>query len=471
MRQIRWIGAAAVLLGLVLPASPTRAQDSVGGSGLPTDGAPLCGVAAPDEATLPTDDGELRVATFNVLHSETDDGDISLGARLPLLADAIVDSGADIVGAQEVTRNITFDPAAESPQKHGLVAQRLAEAIAERTGETWHWCWSLSNPHVPLTPDVDEGGGNPLDDAAAANGNFPDSGDFSEGLAIFSRYPIEESRFRRLTPRSYEAPACTEPNPFCPLDATFDSRQVLWARVDAQGGMVDMFTTHIAHHLTDLSDTTKTLQSQQAAAIATEWATDDALPDFLVGDFNSTPESAAIQATADAGFIDTYAAADGNPCDPEVGAPGCSGGPPEGDEVFSDGPTRRMSERIDYVLARPPSDCSLGVSASEAIGTVPEPLDDGQWLWPSDHLGFVSAMACAADSGDTGGSFFANAHGSASAAALGTARASAAALPSTGGQASLLWAVTLGLGCIATAAFLRLARTHLHGGAVRRSRG
>ncbi|MGQ0832971.1 MAG: endonuclease/exonuclease/phosphatase family protein [Microthrixaceae bacterium] len=484
MRQIRWIGATLMLLGVLLPASPTRAQGSNGATGLPTDGEPLCGVAvAPVGATPLPDDGELRVATFNVLHSETDDGDVSLGARLPLLAAAIVDSRADVVGAQEVTRNLELDAGDEYPQKHGLVAERLAQAIAALTGEPWSWCWSRSNPHVPLTPDINVGGGNPLDDAAAANGNFPDSGDFSEGLAIFSRFPIVETRFRRLTPRTYEAPACTDPNPFCPLDATFDSRQVLWAQVDTgAAGKLDMFTTHLAHHLTALSDETKTLQAQQVAAITSEWATDDTLPDFLVGDLNSTPESAAIQATADAGFVDTYAAAGGTECNPEVGAPGCSGGPPEGDEVFSDGRTRTMSERIDYVLARPPTGCTLDLPASEVIGNEPHPLGDAQWLWPSDHLGFVSTTSCAADdeettafgsasptslgaalaargARDSGGKVFEYAAGQASAAGFGTADAGTLRLSSSAGRReSLWWVVALLAGVLATAPGRRKVR-------------
>ena len=93
------------------------------------DAVPLCGVAPPAGAPERPDDGALRIVTLNVLHSETDDGDASLGARLPLLADAIVAAGADVVGAQEVTRNLTFDAAAEAPQRHGLVAERLASAV------------------------------------------------------------------------------------------------------------------------------------------------------------------------------------------------------------------------------------------------------------------------------------------------------------------------------------------------------
>lgn len=386
----------AVVAALFVAAGTLGSAETAALVGAPNvlDGVPLCGIeaSASDRPTLP-DDGVLKVSTFNVLHSETVDGDVSLGDRLPLLADAIVASAADIVGAQEVTRNIAFDPGSEAPQKHGLVAQRLAAAIAFRTGESWHWCWSRSNPHVPLTPDVAPGGGNPLDDMAASMGNFPDAGDFSEGIAILSRFPISSSRFRRLPPRSYEVAACTSFDPFCPLDAVFDSRQVLWGRVQSPGGGIDMFTTHLAHGLTTLSDTTKLIQMKAALAIVDAWATPDALPDFLVGDFNSVPGSAVLNAATGASFADTYAAAGGTDC-VTAGAAGCSGGPPDGDEVYSASATRPMSERIDYVMARPPSTCALAVPDSDVIGNTATALPDGSWLWPSDHLGFTSTITC-----------------------------------------------------------------------------
>lgn len=397
----RWVAAVVALVAVALVAPSAQAQLPLPLPPLPLplpavlpDGVPLCGVEQPGAGVTPApDDGALRVATLNVLHSETDEGDLSLGDRLPLLADAIAASAADVVGAQEVTRNVGFDAANEYPQKHGLVVQRLAAAVAARTGQPWSWCWSQSNPHVPLTPDVDVGGGNPLDHLAAANGNLPDPGDFSEGLAILTRHPITKARFRRLPPRSYEAPACLDGNPLCPLDAIFDSRQVLWARVGTSSGPLDMFTTHLAHHLTALSDQTKLLQAQEALKITQEWAAADATPDLLVGDFNSAPDGAVHQAMAGGAFVDTYRAAGGVECGPG-GGPGCSGGPPSGNEVYSPTAARPMSERIDYVWARPPAGCSMHVPASQQVGTAPAMLADGRFLWPSDHLGFVSELAC-----------------------------------------------------------------------------
>jgi endonuclease/exonuclease/phosphatase family metal-dependent hydrolase len=383
----------AITLVVVATLVPTAPADALLTFSVGTfDGRPLCGVAP---GPLATDDGALIVSTFNVLHSETDEGDISLAERLPLIADAIIASRADIIGAQEVTENVDFDAKSEYPQKHGLVAQRLAALISARSGERWSWCYSRSNPHVPLTPDLNVGGGNPLDDLAAAMGNFPEGGSFAEGVAVFSRYPILRSRFRRMLPRSYEAAGCLRPDPFCPLDATFDSRQVLWARARTPQGSVDLFTTHIAHGLTDLSPISKQLQVRQAIAIANKWAAHDpGVPDFLVGDFNSAPHSAAMRTAAAGGFYDTYRLAGSAEC-VTSGDGGCSGGPKAGEEVYTKTSARSMDERIDYVLARAPRGCALRVPSSDRIADSSTKRADGRFIWPSDHYAFVSTVGCA----------------------------------------------------------------------------
>jgi len=362
-------------------------------SGTLIDGVPLCGVAAGTAAPAPA--SGLRVATFNLMHAESDEGDQTLAARLPEAADAIVAGGVDVIGLQEVTRNETFVEGDEYPLKHGTVAQRMAEALSARTGEAWEWCWSQSNPHWPLTPDIEPGGGNPIDDLSAAMGNFPDPGDFREGVAIVTRYHITHARFRHLLPRSYEAPACIPSgDPFCAFAALLDARQILWARVAVPGrGQFDMFTTHIAHDLTPLSDTTKLLQVKQVLHIVDEWSTPDAFPDFLVGDFNSDPTTDRYAAVTGAGFVDTFAASGGAAC-AVPGDGGCTGDPPSGQESFTATPARDMAERIDYVFARPPATCALTVPSSTRLATVPVLQPDGRWLWASDHLGVRSTVSC-----------------------------------------------------------------------------
>jgi endonuclease/exonuclease/phosphatase family metal-dependent hydrolase len=408
MKLLR-VAAAVAVLATLMGSTSARAEDGGVHGGVdtspaqPGDGAPICGVAAPDSGVPAlADDESLRVASFNLLHSETDEGDETLEKRVPLLADALMASGADVVGAQEVavdgSNNDVVRPRFE-------VVEELAGEMADRTGTQWEWCWSQSNPRFPGEPDINDGGGGPLTEGISAEGGQP--GEFREGLAVLSRYDITASRFRRLTPRSYEAPACPlnegpmDPEGLlfgCALAAVFDSRQVLWARVDtpgAAGDDLDLFTTHIAHGLTVLSDETKARHIETALQITDEWATDDvSTPDFLVGDFNTRPagdrDGERYEMVLRAGFVDTYIE---GPTARECTAPGvggCTGDPVGGTEVYSETDRRAMSVRIDYVFARPPEDCDLRVQSSRVIGDRATQLSDGRWLWPSDHNGLMS---------------------------------------------------------------------------------
>lgn len=389
--KLRWGAALLALTGSLLPAVSASAATLTVPSGLKaTDHGAICAIAPGRVAAQ--NDGALRVATLNTLHSETDEGDRTMRDRVPLLVRTIVESGADIVGLQEVTENKTFDGKNEYPQKHGRVARRIAEGLRTATGEPWTWCYARSNPHVPFTPEIRSGGGNVVDDLAAANGNIPEGGDFAEGLAVVTRFTVAEARARRLLPRSYEALACTSPDPFCRLGATFDARQVLWARVKTPHGMVDTFNTHLAHGLTPASTLTQNLQMRQAIGVVQQYARPDGPPDFLLGDFNNPPDSTAVRIAKSAGFVDTYARARGPEC-VQRGDLGCSGGPTDGEESFSRFPTRPMRARIDYVMARPRAGCALKAE-SRRIADVPEPRADGRYLWPSDHYGFVSTVTC-----------------------------------------------------------------------------
>ena len=159
-------------------------------------------------------------------------------------------------------------------------------------------------------------------------------------------------------------------------------------------GPVDLFTTHIAHGLTDLSPISQQLQVRQAIAIANKWAANDAVPDFLVGDFNSSPDSAALRTAAAGGFFDTYRIAGGAEC-VKPGDGGCSGGPKNGEEVYTKTCTQPMGERIDYVLARAPRGCSLRTPSSRRIADGATRRSDGRFIWPSDHYAFVSTAGCA----------------------------------------------------------------------------
>jgi endonuclease/exonuclease/phosphatase family metal-dependent hydrolase len=136
----------------------------------------------------------------------------------------------------------------------------------------------------------------------------------------------------------------------------------------------------MAHGLTPLSDTTRLLYANLAVAYADETATDDATPDMLVGDFNSVEDSAVHAAVVDAGYVDTFRQAN----------PGVVGATADQDPVAQ---ADTATERIDYVFARP-GGCGLQVRSSAVIANHPSTYQGGS-LWPSDHHGVVSELACA----------------------------------------------------------------------------
>lgn len=376
----RMFVVAALVLGC--GALPARAVEMAG----PTppvpvvDGTPVCGVAGEGPRRSVAEGGVLRAGTFNVLHSQGEQEEWNLTKRLPQILDAMEAADAHVWGLQEVTNNTV----------HGRIAELIAAGLAERTGRAWEWCWFLSNPHAPGEPDVNEGGGGPLSDQMATFSNFPAEGDFREGVAVVTSLDITESRSRRLTPRAYEAPLCNPPDPLgCNLPVVFDSRQLMWARLDAgPAGGIDFFTTHLAHGLTEASGVTKRLQTEAALATIDQWSSPDALPDLFVGDFNSTVADDRYASIVDSGYLDTYLAAGQPECDPETHI-GCT----SGQRQITDTPEPTTRSRIDFVFARPGS-CGVDALSSRIIGTNAVQQPDGRWLWPSDHLGVVSNLHC-----------------------------------------------------------------------------
>jgi endonuclease/exonuclease/phosphatase family metal-dependent hydrolase len=356
------------------------------------DGQPLCGVVGEGEPAVLPEGSSLTVGTYNILHSQGEHDAANLTLRRPQIVQAMLAADADVWGLQEVTNN----------SEHGRIAELIAKELAARTGQRWEWCWFLSNPHFPGEPDVQEGGGGPLSEAIAQQSNFPEAGDFREGLGIVTRFDIVDQRSRRLTARAYEAPLCIPPDPLgCNLPAVFDSRQVMWARIDTgpTTGEFDFFNTHLAHPLTEASDLTRRTQIEVALAIIDEWATPGD-PDFFVGDFNTravddpdapfASDADRYRRVLDAGFVDTYAESGAVECGthPTQDWRGCTSDQP----LLTDTREPAVTKRIDFVFARSES-CSLSVGASEIIGTTAKHQSDGRWLWPSDHFGVVSTVS------------------------------------------------------------------------------
>ena len=358
---------AVVAAGATTIGGPTGAQVP------PLDGPPLCGSEAGPGAEA-ADDGTLRVATYNILHTVDDYADETQGRCIELVADELAAAAVDIVGMQEVVRSA----------RHGVVAQRVAQELAARTGDTWAWCFFQSNPHLPGEPDTGPGGvGGPISQQIAELARAGDA-PWSEGVAILARFPIVDQAAHRLVPRGIETPACVVANPTDPLAAptcAFDTRQVLFARVATSCGEVDMFSSHLANDASPVTEEVRVLQALDALAQIDAWATEDEAPDVYTGDFNTEEGSPVWQAVVDGGFVDGFRAA-------EPSAAGFTGG------QAIDDPSPTVDQRIDYVFVRPGSEL-LTPTEAEILGDAPVPFEGSGGeavVWPSDHYGVAVSL-------------------------------------------------------------------------------
>lgn len=392
--------AAILLLGLT-PAARAGIGDGLGTPGQLVDDGPLapqpiCQTEGGINGQKQAEPGsELRVGTYNVLHTQDKDGNPTAKQRVGMLADAIERSGADALGLQEVAKsaNLRSMDTDGDDGMTGLVVELLAQDLALWSGNDWHWCWFASNAHVPYEPEPTAGGGGgPLTEIAvlAAGQQTGNGEEFREGVALLSRYPIVSPSVKRLSLRMHEAAFCDEIDPVgCQFAVVFDSRVIMHGVIDGPLGPVDLYTTHIANGVTDQSDDTKARHIQEGLdhIAATEKPN---TPTFYVGDYNterdaepSSAHTVRYSSVIDAGYIDTYvAAALRDPGDPE--------GTSSQDVV---GPGLTVKRTIDFVFARNLIRCQ--VTFGDIIGDVPADRTDkpGTTVWPSDHLGVVTTIA------------------------------------------------------------------------------
>ena len=423
----RWLVglvSCAAVVSLWSGSSPASAQTEV------QDGAPVCDTAS-GTGPARADDGVLRIATYNVLHTQGRYSDETVDRRIELISDALAATGADVAGLQEVTASAN----------HGFVAERIAEGLASRTGESWSWCFFRSNPHLPGEPDSAPGGvGGPISQAIAGVARGGDS-PWSEGVAIVSRHPISAGAAHRLAPRLAEAPVCQVENPDNPLaipTCAVDTRQILWARIATPCGGFDMFSSHLANDESSASELSRQVQMADALASIDGRVTADATPDVYVGDFNTLEGGPVWQAAIDAGFVDGFREAEPD------------------DEGWSSGqdiadPASTVNHRIDYVFARPGSQ-ALALADGDVFGDSPAPFagSDGETVvWPSDHYGVAVSVldetACAAAGPSPTAPAPTTDPGGALAARLPAPIGDSAKLPATGPQGLPDLALVLGV--------------------------
>jgi endonuclease/exonuclease/phosphatase family metal-dependent hydrolase len=215
--------------------------------------------------------------------------------------------------------------------------QNLAAELADRLG--MHWCWAEAV--------------RSRDDSALGN-------------AILSRWPIAAQAEVSL-----------------PTGDIPEGRVALHARVEAPGGALPMFTTHLAYQ--PGASLVRVAQVRRLAEFAAAHAGDCAYPPVVTGDLNAEPGSDEIRllggvltAPAVPGLVllDAWRYAD--PADPGFTWDRRNGY--QGESLIP-------NSRIDYVLVGLHRHGRGRVRAARLAGTV---AVDG--VWPSDHFAVVTDL-------------------------------------------------------------------------------
>lgn len=199
----------------------------------------------------------VRVLSFNIHHGATAAGVLDLAA----VAKAIADSGADVVGLQEVDRHWSER------------SDWLDEAA---------WLGDRLGMHVAYAANLDEDPATP----GAPRRQY--------GTAVLSRYPILESRNTLLTKGG---------------DPATEQRGLLYARVMVRGVPLRVYDTHLQH----TSAAVRQAQADQITGLIGGGG-----PMVLTGDLNAEPAAAEIT-TLTGRYPDTWPAT--NPTDPGYSYP------------------------------------------------------------------------------------------------------------------------------------------------------
>jgi endonuclease/exonuclease/phosphatase family metal-dependent hydrolase len=250
------MGGAFVLLvfGLAASASRRPLPTETVTAGMPLLASmalllPLVGLAGADRLPAPMEEGPVRYMSYNLHQAFGTGGEMDVGA----IAEVIVDSGATVVGLQEVARGGLLNANTD-----------LVHLLGDRLG------WE----HVVFSGTTDPVWGN----------------------AILSRYPLGEVE-RRLLP--------TVGTPF--------RRGYLAAPVATPDGEVLFISTHLQHindpdtHDEDPEADLYPVHTEQLAVILEEW--DGRQPAVLVGDLNARPGWRQVNELLAAGWVDAWSEA------------------------------------------------------------------------------------------------------------------------------------------------------------------
>ena len=260
---------------------------------------------------------KIRVCTLNIWNYND-----PWPTRRQLIANTITQHNPDIIGFQEIRHS------GQKNENKQNQAQQLANLLPEYT--------YIYRP-AQQNPEKNEW----------------------EGLAIFSRLPIQNSSFIKLS---------RDPND----NRDNHQRIVLRAQIQTPAGNLNFFNTHLS-----LSQQGRIRTTQEITAYVNQYSGD--LPSILVGDFNDTPDRPAIQhITQSAQLIDTWAQQ--NPNDPGHTFSN------ENTYVREKNHDKRKAHRIDYIFAQAPKNNTGQAITCQRIADQPNAED----LYPSDHFGLIA---------------------------------------------------------------------------------
>ncbi len=265
----------------------------------------------PPRGVLPPAD-TLTVLNLNLLHEYPNF--TYLPQRLDLLRAALAELNPDIVLLQEL------------PWRPDV--SHTAQALA---GEKYAWAY------------------------ARANGNRYWLR-FEEGLAILSRYPLEDVELYELRPQP----------------RLWEHRIVLHARVRLLQGNLHLFVTHLTNRHVDVN----IAQADALYRFVAATARDE--PALIAGDFNALPGSPTINQLS--GWVDLFAqahptAAGYTCCVPSLTAPNAA-----------------PDVRIDYLFYRPGTAGPLLITEDLTVVFDQPFFTPAGPLWLSDHFGLLAHL-------------------------------------------------------------------------------
>ena len=381
-------GSSLTVLATLAPVTGgARSSPSPSGNGR----APPS-VACVGRRKLTVDDGALKVATFNVLHSETDEGDVSLAERLPLIADAIVASGADCSAPKRSLQH-RLRPKNEYPQKHGLVATSRCPAQRPH-GERGRGA-SRVRTRTFRSPPTCKRRRQPARRSGGGDGQLPRAGSLRRRHRHLHALPDRAVAFRR------NAAALVRGRGRASASTRSAARRHLRLAPGAVGAArkrrrVGRFVHDASrprpHDLCRPRSNSCTPGGRRRRRVG---ARTTRLPDFLVGDFNSTPAVRGHAHRRGRRLLRHLPHRRWTRVR-EAGRAACSGGPRQRRGVLHEDGDAPPMYRTHRLRPRPSArGCSLRVPSSKLIGDVATKRADGRFLWPSDHYAFVSTVGCA----------------------------------------------------------------------------